>query len=134
MSKTKIIQNVFISPAILSAINDGKVQIVINQNNAVTQSDLPKADEATFWEYLMSLPEPRINNLILKAMVIACKMCPTKKDAAKFLGISEETIYKYVSEGHPFNFNCRGGGHTLPREKNKLRLIYAPEGEDGSKS
>jgi hypothetical protein len=53
---------------------------------------------------------PRLNNLILKAMVAACRLFPTKKEAAEYLGISDETLCRYITEGKPIRFSSRNNG------------------------
>jgi len=62
-------------------------------------------------EFIDSLPEPRINNMILQVMVLAFRLCGGKGEAAKWLGVSERTINRYVSEGKPFEFDCRHSGN-----------------------
>ena len=108
--KTKIIQSCDIRQLQAALQNSGvqSVNVQFNVNQYETKSDLPE-EIVLLQAVLEKLPEPRINNLILKAMVAVCQMFDTKKEAAKYLGMSAETIYEYVSMGKPFNFSCRGG-------------------------
>lgn len=86
------------------------VNVHFNVSAYETKNDCPPEIDL-LCQLLKKLPSPRINNLILKAMVASCRMFETKKEAAVFLGVSAETIYEYVSKGKPFQFACRGGGH-----------------------
>ena len=116
----KVSQNVHIDQKTLAAIQgEGqKVQIIVQQNN-YTASDKVSPDKQAFMDFIDSLPEPRINNMILQAMVLAYRLCGGKQEAANWLGVSEKTIHRYVSEGKPFEFDCRHSGNKQIEDGSK---------------
>lgn len=111
--KTKIIQN-FNEGALDALIAEksaqGKTVIVQmiqnNQVNARTERDIPRGIHL-MCDVFNEVGPPRLNNIILKALVAACQVCKTKKEAAEFLGVSYETMLRYVDEGKPIRFSSK---------------------------
>lgn len=112
--KTRINQNIFLDPQCLGGPKDGQgVKITVNQYNyAETVSDRPPPEMLELFEFINRLSHPRINNLILKALVIASRKFPTYKEAADWLGVSPRMFTEYISSGKPFSFAGKGE-HSL---------------------
>lgn len=96
----------------IKSIGTQPIQVTMVVNSYETDRDRLPPNMLSLLEILKGLPHPRINNLILKAMVVACRSFKTKKEAADWLGLDPHTLHKYITEGKPFSFSGRGE-HSL---------------------
>jgi len=96
----------------IKAIGAQPIQVTMVVNNYETDRDRLPENMLSLLEILKGLPHPRINNLILKAMAVACRSFQTKKEAADWLGVDPHTLHKYIFEGKPFSFSGKGD-HSL---------------------
>ena len=106
----------------VKSIGTQPISVTMVVNNYETARDGLPPNMLSLLEILKDLPHPRVNNLILKAMVVACRSFKTQKEAADWLGLDPHTLNKYITQGKPFSFS--GREHSLISVlQDELKLI-----------
>ena len=94
------------------AVGSQPITINMQVQNYETVSDRLPQEMLDLFAFMEKLPHPRVNNLILKAMVVASRKFSTYKEAADWMGVSPRMFTEYISLGKPFSFSGKGE-HSL---------------------
>jgi hypothetical protein len=81
----------------INVINIGQVNNLCDEEYGNEKSHV-KENSMVLKDYLDSLPQPRLQSLITRAMKLAADTNRTQLDAAHYLGVSQATISKQTKK------------------------------------